>query len=168
MWARRSVILIYIYYNIILCEHVEVLFYNIHLLQHNIVWALWKCYFNIHLLQHNIVWACVSDILIYIYYNAILLITWTCYFGTINATQYWVSMWKCYFNIYSLQHNIVWACGSVILIYIYYNTILCEHVEVFILIYIYYNAILCEHCGSVILIYIYYNTILCDHVEVLF
>ena len=139
----------------------------------------WKCYFNIHLLQHNIVWACGSDILIYIYYNAMLcdhvdvLFWWT-----FIATQYCVSMWKCYFNIYLLQHHIVWAYGSVILIYIYYNTMLCEHVEVLfntnllqhnivwtcgsvILIYIYYNTIL---CGGVILIYIYYNTILCEHV----
>ena len=112
VWACGSVILIYIYYNTIL-------------------WSMWKCYFNIYILQHNVVWACGSVILIYIYYNTIMCehveVLFQYWFIT---TQCCVSTSKCYFNIHLLQHNIVWACGSVILIYIYYNTILCEHVEV--------------------------------------
>ena len=138
-WACGSVILIYIYYNTILCEHVEVLFQYWFITTQCCV-STSKCYFNIHLLQHNIVWACGSVILIYIYYNTILC------------------------------EHVDDTCGSVILIYIYYNTILCEHVGSVILIYIYYNTIwaVWTCVRSVILIYIYYNTILCEHVEVLF
>ena len=104
------------------------IYFNIYLLQHNIVWAcgsvilihtfittqycvsMWKCYFNIYLLQHNIVWARGSVIFTIIR----ILVT----------TQYCVSMWKCYFNIHLLFVGAHVEC--VILIYIYYNTILCE------------------------------------------
>ena len=126
-------------------------YWYIHLLQRNVMWARGSDVFKfilcstlITFITHNIVWACGSVILIYIYYNTILCEHVEVLFQyTFITTQYCVSTSKCYFNIHLLQHNIVWARGRVILVHINCNTILMWACGSVILIYNYIT--MCEH-----------------------